>query len=81
MATSKQLIEELRAEITALQTRVAELESSNTMRVRPQVAPRPIADNTDVVARAAAITRLSERFPGRRSFTSLEVMDELKAHA
>lgn len=81
MATAKQQIEELRAEIVALQSRVAELESSTTMRVRPQVAPRPIGEQLSTVARAAAISALSQRFPDRRSFTSIEVMDEMSSHA
>ena len=71
----------LRAEIVALQARIEALESQPTMRVKPQVAPRPVTDDTGRAERAAAISRLAERFPDRRSFTSLEVMDELNAHA
>lgn len=71
----------LRAEIVALQARIEALESQPTMRVKPQVAPRPIGEQLSTVARAAAISALSRRFPNRRSFTSIEVMDEMSSHA
>lgn len=71
----------LRAEVEALKAQVAALEAAPTMRVRPQVAPRPIGEVLDTTKRAAAITALSHRFPDRRSFTSIEVMDEMSSHA
>jgi len=83
MATVKTLtcdVEQLQQLVKDLRARVAALEAAPTMRVRPQVAPRPFSDDTGRVERAAAISRLSARFPDRRSFTSIEVMDEMASH-
>lgn len=73
-------VETLHAEIAALNARIAALEAA-PMQMRPQVAPRPANDDTGRVARSAAISRLSLRFPERKSFTSIEVMDEMAAVA
>lgn len=72
------LVESLRTEIEVLNARIAALEAA-PMRMKPQVAPRPLSDDTGRVARSAAICRLAERFPERKSFTSIEVMDEMCA--
>jgi hypothetical protein len=84
MATVKTLtcdVEQLQQLVKELSARVAELEAAPRMKVARQVAPRPPVDDTGIVARSAAISRLHERFPDRRSFTSIEVMDELASHA
>ena len=74
------VVESLRAEIAALNARIEVLEAA-PMRVKASVAPRPLSDDTGRVARSAAISRLAERFPERKSFTSIEVMDEMAAVA
>ena len=73
-----ELVGALRANIVQLEERIAELEAQ---RMEPQVEPRPPGAFIHQAQRMAAIRRLAAREPTRRSFTSLEVMEEMAAAA